>query len=513
MGDPMEKQRQKQAFLAIIKWCSRETGAKIVFDIDDGQAPRANIETRTIHMPKRISVASSDAVLATLIHEAMHIKHTPRWLSDLCRDSLDHYIFNGLEDCRIETIAVGQLKALTFFLRKMVYDAKRRFDRSQSNLGQKVILNIACKASGLKICDDRDTWDAENKHKQLISDLRDIYRRIFTVSIAKSFKSNVTELYVKLDEFRRVFNMPDPPPEEEEQKKQDGNGVGGEDARAQITAQRVKEIETAIKEMAVAAGKTPGSGCGNDLDSLDLSELGCQTIDLNEQARARIKESLKKSMTEIIDEGTTLNSDNLVSLLTGDIDDVFTDTKSEKKMRTKVYFLMDVSGSMRDEMSLPDLEEITGKSAKASTRQHVATAAFKAISEVMDEAKDMYGVDLDYENFMFADSCYKVNKMGEMEAGQWCGGGTNLAHAFKVVMNRVHQDDPANKRIVCILTDGEVGNVDAIREQIAREAQDIRIVFVGIGEANVHCRALIRHNITSPDTAEAILIDSFEEAL
>jgi len=513
MGDPIEKQRQKQAFLAIIKWCSRQTGAKIMFDEEEGGCPRADVHNRIIHMPKRISVASSDAVLATLIHESMHIKHTPKWLSDLCRDPVDHFIFNGLEDCRIETIAVGQLKALTFFLKKMVYDAKRRHDRSQTDLGSKVILNIACKASGVKICDDRDTRQAENTHKKLIADLRDIYRRIFTVNIAKSFKSNVEELYVKLDEFRAIFNMPklEPEKEKQQQKSKDGNGIGGEDIRAAIGIQRVKEIETAIQEIAVMASKTPGSGFSHDEDSLDLSELGLHLIDLNEQARARIKESLKKSLNEIIDEGTTLNCDNLTALLTGDIDEVFSDTKIEKKMRTKVYFLMDVSSSMGEAMSLPDLDAITGKTSQSTTRLQVSVSAFKAISEVMDEAKDMYGVDLDYENFMFGDSCYKVQKMGESD--KYCGGGTNLGHAFKVVMKHVHQDDPANKRIVCILTDGEVGNVDAIREQIAREAQDIRIVFVGIGEANVHCRALIRHNITCPDTAEAVLIDSFEEAL
>ena len=75
MGDPMEKQRQKQAFLAIIKWCSRETGAKIMFDIDDGNAPRANIVTRTIHMPKRISVASSDAfTMASVTSQCVPIR-------------------------------------------------------------------------------------------------------------------------------------------------------------------------------------------------------------------------------------------------------------------------------------------------------------------------------------------------------------------------------------------------------------------------------------------------------
>jgi len=503
-----QKAEKKASFLSIIKWCSRQTGAKIIFDKEEGECPTADIPNRIIHMPKKVAVANSDVVLAILIHESMHIKHTPKWLSTLCRDPVDHFIFNALEDCRIETIAVGQLRALTYFLKKLVVDA-RRIDRSDRKLGEKVLLNIACHASRSKLCDEYDVRRAEIDNRALITDIKDLYRRIFTVSVAKSFQANVQDLYVKIDEYRKIFNMPKVDPKKEKKEKQPANGVGGEDLKAQVGEDKVQATEKSLQQY---KGQGPATGVGDE-ETLDLTELAGSLVDINEQAKARIKESLKKSVSAIIDEGTMLNCDNLTALLTGDIDEVFTDTQIVKSMRTKVYFLMDVSGSMlTGRFHVPDINNENNMPNDVS-RLTVAVSAFKAISEVMDEARNEYGVDLEYENFMFNANCVKVDKMTEDFRGS--GGGTNLLWAFKVVMKAVRADDPANKRIVCVLTDGEVKQVDEIQQLLMSEAQDIRIVFVGIGEDASRHSELIkkRHSITSPEFAEATLINTFEEAL
>ena len=48
---------------------------------------------------------------------------------------------------------------------------------------------------------------------------------------------------------------------------------------------------------------------------------------------------------------------------------------------------------------------------------------------------------------------------------------------------------------------------------INKEAQDIRVVIAGIGNAAHYAPKLIRHNIVSPNNAEAVLIEAFEECL
>jgi hypothetical protein len=211
----------------------------------------------------------------------------------------------------------------------------------------------------------------------------------------------------------------------------------------------------------------------------------------------------------VIDEGNQLNTDNLCALLIGDIDDVFIDTKIEKKTRTKVYFLMDYSGSMSTVMNNPEAG-IQGLEVETK-RKDLAIAAFKAVEEVILEVKDMYGMDIDYENFVFADHCEQVKSLSQPA---YVGGGTNIVHAFKKVISHVQKDDPANKRIVVVLTDGEIGSCDHdMVELINKEAQDIRVVIAGIGEAVRYAPKLIRHNIVSPNNAEAVLIEAFEECL
>ena len=498
-----EMEKKKQSFLAVIKWCSTEAGARVVFD-PACTCPCADVDKKVITMPTRVNVRSMDSTLGTIIHEAMHIKHTPKWLNDLVRDSIDKKIFNALEDQRIETYAVGQLRALKYFLKQTILEVKRDIDQDL-DLGYKVLVNIAGHVSDIKVFDDYNTKRSEFDNKVMLDKLKKEYRSIFTVTMKKSFIENVHELYKLIDEFRKVYGFPPADPSKKEQKQVQpivGAGIGPykADIRGEANGQA----------MQAKAGNQPAPGCGKDIEGeMDLSDILMQ-VDLNAQAKLRIKETLKKSLETVIDEGNQLNTDNLCALLTGDIDDVFIDTKIEKKTRTKVYFLMDKSGSMDEVMNNPEAG-IQGLEVETK-RKDLAIAAFKAVEEVILEVKDMYGMDIDYENFVFADHCEKVPSFDKINV--YVGGGTDIVHAFKKVISHVQKDDPANKRIVVVLTDGEIGSCDHdMVELINKEAQDIRVVIAGIGEAVRYAPKLIRHNIVSPNNAEAVLIEAFEECL
>ena len=497
-----EMEKKKQSFLAVIKWCSTEAGARVVFD-PACTCPCADVDKKVITMPTRVNVRSMDSTLGTIIHEAMHIKHTPKWLNELVRDSIDKNIFNALEDQRIETYAVGQLRALKYFLKQTITEVRRSIN-NDIDLGYKVLVNIAGHVSDIKVFDDYNTKRSEFDNKVMLDKLKKEYRSIFTVTMKKSFIENVHELYKLIDEFRKVYGFPPADPSKKEQKQVQpivGAGIGPykADIRGEANGQA----------MQAKAGNQPAPGCGKDIEGeMDLSDILMQ-VDLNAQAKLRIKETLKKSLETVIDEGNQLNTDNLCALLTGDIDDVFIDTKIEKKTRTKVYFLMDRSGSMDTIMNNPEAG-ITGLAVETK-RRDLAIAAFKAVEEVILEVKDMYGMDIDYENFVFADHCEQVKSLSQPV---YVGGGTNIVHAFKKVISHVQKDDPANKRIVVVLTDGEIGSCDHdMVELINKEAQDIRVVIAGIGEAVRYAPKLIRHNIVSPNNAEAVLIEAFEECL
>ena len=496
MSTNPEVERKKQMFLTVIKWCSKHAGARIKFD-PSCNCPQADVDTKIITMPTMIAINRADSMLGIIIHEAMHIKHTPKWLNDLVRDPIDKIIFNGLEDCRIETYACNQLRALKHFLKAAVYESRALIkDPSIIKLGFRVITNIACRVSETKLFDDRETRCSENDNKELLDNLRDIYRRIFTVTMKKSFIDNVEDLYKKIDEFRRIYNLPKADPSKKEQKKVPGMG----------------EYEGNIRQEAAGEmSKKRGLGRGLDIeDQLDLSDMNTYMIDLNEQAKVRIKETLKKSLETIIDEGNTLNTDNLVELLIGNIDEVFIDTKIEKKVRTKVYFLVDASGSMSSNIN-DEATAIEGLDANV-TCMKLAISAFTALEEIVLEMKEIYGMDMDYETYLFADNCERV---ASIKQPTYVGGGTQIIKAFKKVLKSIHNDDPANKRILIILTDGEIGyNVPReMVDLINHEAQDIRVVVTGIGDSSIYAPELIKRSIVSPLNAEAVLIEGLEECL
>ena len=498
MSEPneIEAERVKQSFLTVIKWCSRHAGARIVFDTDG--TPKADIQNKIIHMPKKIAIKRADSVLGTLIHESMHIKHTPKWLGELCRDPIDHHIINALEDHRIEDIACKQLRALDGFLVSTVQEIRNIIkDPQVIPLFQRVLSNIAAGATNhiLKLFDDDETKASMNQNFSLLRSMEDIFKRVFSVTRGNSFEANVQELYEAIDEFRRIYGLPPADPTQKQKMEAAGMpmGIGPGD---QMYGLGEGDVE-------------PAKGCGSKTPSLNMEDLNPYLIDLNAQAKERIKETLKKSLTVEINEGMVLNTDNLTSLLTGDIDDVFHDTKSERKMRTKLYFLMDISGSMGTEMSVQSLNKLENTPGKDNIRrEELAISAFTAISEVINEVRNVYGTDIDYDNYVFADDCKLVETMS---ANHNVGGGTNLPRALKQVLKNIHEDDPANKRILVILTDGDVGNTDELKKILQKEAQDIRIVFVGITESPA-CD-LIRHNIIHEDHGEAKIIEAMEEAL
>lgn len=506
MAKAHELEKHKQAFLAVIKWCSRQSGARIVFDSEDS-CPKADVENNIIHMPKRIPLNRVDGVLGIVVHEAMHIKHTPKWLSDLCRDDVDKLIFNALEDGRIETIACNQLKALVWFLRKNIKDLSQDIDESKVDLPLEVLGNIACRAAGVRLFTNQAVQASEAQNKPMLDALKDVYRRVFSVTTGKSFEANVTDLFIEVDKFRKVYKFPDPDPDQSKKSKQPQAtdvraecGIGGD------ASGKLFHAKGSLRQ-------------GHHEESLDTSDINAYLIDMNEQAKSRIKETLKKSMEVFIDEGMMLNTDNLTAIMTGDVDELFHDTKSEKKTRTKLYFLMDVSGSMSTAMpmfkinGMEDNEKEKSRS-KEPARIDTAISAFKAIAEVMEEVKSVHGVDLEYDNYLFGDDCVKIKSMADIRDHD-VGGGTELIEACKKVLSDVQKDDPANKRIVVILTDGEVGDheLNRVEKLIQTEAQDIRIVLVGIGNAEQSNPKLFRHNIISPEHAEAKIIESFEEAL
>lgn len=516
----MGNDTRKSEFLAIGKWACKEAKVKLVFDNDQGAW--VDIEKRVIHMPKRIAVADMPVWIATIVHEAMHIKHTPKWLSDIPRDKVDKLIMNALEDERIERHACRQLRAFPHILNKMTQYVVRNISRADyanpKNYPMQVLCNLAAKNSGSTPF--TSCRGLERLCEPIIKTLRKRHEDVIERVTPTAFKGHVTEYYKELDQLKKLLQIPEPEKEKGIPKEGKGGKDGGEEGekgegcKSKPSQDGQKSGDgNAMKEMLKQAGKdemgnnavgktsSPGPSENIDMEGMAVTQF---SVPLENTVRDRIKAALKRSLLTSNVEGNTLDTSELVSFMAGTIDDLFYETKTEKRMKTKVYFLMDTSGSM-------GCHDIYSTKGGTQMRLNVAHGAFKSIEEVVAELKAEDGCDIEHDSYVFADKCEKWDGK-EMNKIPWVGGGTQFFAAMNKVMSDIAKDDPANKRILIVITDGDVydHDIEDTKKLMQSSGQDIRVVFVSIGDCN---KEFFKHKITSTETANVAVFESFEEAI
>jgi hypothetical protein len=447
--------------------------------------------------------------IGTIIHEAMHIKHTPKWLGEIARDHVDKFIINGFEDERIEHLACKQLKALPKILAKMVNYFMRGMVEDGENPGMKVIGNLAVENSGIRPFSGLNVCKMERTAAPLIKAIMKRHSDIITKISPSAFKSHLQAYYQELDQLKKVLQFdinppPEPPPSEE---AGDGKGEKGE-LRCNEASQDGNTATETRGLLEQLCGISPGKGCGQgiDMENMAITE---HSMPLETPVRDRIKLALKKTLNVTADDGNILDTDELVSFITGDIDELFFDIKTEKKMRTKVYFLLDVSGSM----STNDMYNFDMDSKKQGLcRLDVSHGAFRSLQEIVNELKNEDGCDIDSEAFVFADRCEKWNM--DITKLPRVGGGTCFEHAMQYTVDKILTEDPANKRILIVITDGDVyaGEIEATQKLLVSTGQDIRVVMLQVGNEGTN-QGCFKHHINGPETANIAIFEAFEEAI
>ena len=511
----MGNDTKKQEFLAIGKWACRYAGVKVAFDTNEG--PWVDIQTKVIHLPKRIAVADIPVWIATLVHEAMHIKHTPLWLSSIARDDVDKTIINCLEDERIERLACRQLKALHHILAKMVdfatKDVPLSDKKDEKKFPMQVLANHACKNSRrTPFC---YCYPLEHNAKPILANLEKRHVNIITKVTPTAFKSNLTDYYQEIDKLRQLLNLkPDEKKKEQKQEKKSVKGAGGQSQPRQGEGKReeqgnVQQINNGALQQA-AGITTGGNGHGDAIDmegmAITKHSLGLETV-----VRERVKAALKKTLNTTRCEGNELDTDELMSFMVGDCDPLFKETRTEKKMKTKVTFLLDTSGSMAAGMN-NGFDEILDDKQSCPSRLQVSHGAFNSIQQIIDELREEDGCDIESDAIAFATSVEKWDFKDGLESLPNVGGGTSFLPAMKFAINKVLDEDASNKRILVVLTDGDCGNINEVEQLIQQTGQDIRVVFLRIGDG---CSdpTFFKHHIDLPSSANTAIFECFEEAI
>jgi hypothetical protein len=257
-------------------------------------------------------------------------------------------------------------------------------------------------------------------------------------------------------------------------------------------------------------GNKPGGvGCGNQ-DILEIdpnAKVPLDCVSYEEQTQQAFKELLCLSERKTIRDTKTLDTDNLTSYFTGDIDTLFKDDKKIKIKKSKILFLLDSSGSMHHPLPFSPLV----------TRNIALANVVKNITKILDEVKDFEGINVDYDIRAFDTRYFPLSKDNWYnEYIQRGGGGTNASLAFTDASDELYKDKSIDgKKMIIFVTDGDVdiNQIDNIKDRVIKNGSELRVMMLGIGMNAVHEQEFGAHNILAEELADGILMQAIEDML
>jgi uncharacterized protein YegL len=414
------------------------------------------------------------------MHEAGHLCHSKIIPDEFFKDKAKHGILNAIEDVRVDLKNFSLLPNVKgFYEEGMKYDVSKRPPPAEIPFAKKVLINGIYALEGLsggKI-KDKDVEEFSSKHQ--IS---------FKMSLAKEHieSRDWTELRSIIDEIHDLLKEQ----AESDPKKKKGEGGTGEEG----------ELDTDLTGLKGNKAVWEGNNTGPA-----PSEVG--NITVGDITRQKFKDLLNIRETRTVDSGTTLDTDNLISYFTGDIDTLFKEEKYEHKKLSQILLLLDGSGSMKDHL----LD-------KVSRRQAVVSCCQELIN-ILKEVQDAEGVCVDWKIRGFAGSYHPYEKENWRQEYLKLGGGTNLSNAFmKAVKDISKEAEVDGNRIIIILTDGEVTDQDLsyMKHALTTSATEIRTMVIGVGgdlTSSMIKEVCGGHNILDSQSADLVLLEAITDAL
>jgi hypothetical protein len=478
-------------FEMLAKWIAKESGAKIIFD-GTSKGACANVKTNEIFMPCDLKEQNILGALALLMHEACHLKISKVIPSDLVDGMVSRNVLNVMEDIRVDNRNFNVLYNIRDFYEKLikehVYD--RADEIKKEDLLSRCMINAILGAENFqKLYKDQEAIDFSSKHNvdDLILDGRDAIESKNWDLVKKKIK--------KVLEIFKIKNDPPIPKElsligisggEGEEKEGEGDGEG---KRAQI------EGDAVGKYLHPSSAWDKGEGIkGPSRDIIGEAAF-------EELTRSAFKELLCIKEKRMIFEGMKLNTDEIPSFFTGDVDQLFHDEDIIKVKKSKIAFCLDSSGSMQS--TLLDNNQ----------RTDVLVRTVRSIINILKELQETEGLNISYDVWAFDYNAEKLD-INRWEKEYSCrGGGTNLLDSFLDVQADILKNQEIDgSKLVILVTDGEVGNheIEELRNHIIKHGAEVRCMVIGVG-ANLTGAFVAKiagdNNILGQEHADAVVMD------
>lgn len=488
----------KRTFEILAKLVAEKNGVSVVFDVKDGP-PNADLKNKVIHMPIDIDKNKVFAALALLMHEAAHLNHTAKIpYHDFVKDEQDMFIFNSIEDTRIDVKNYSLLPNVYEFYRELINsyvyplpdDAPDAF---------KVLVTCSLWRNGFTGYTDTNIQEFITKNK--IYDL-------FCEALEHLNNRNFVDAASNMQEIKKkIFNIPNKQQKVDDSQTdkgdKDGDTPGNQDSGEGKDGNKRKGQGGGSKYSKPSDITQPSKvwSVGNKLEGSSGIELGEAVF--QETTKNKFKEILNMKENKIISGGLDMNMDNLTAYSLGDIDELFKDDMIVKNKKSTIAFLLDASSSMNTPLT------------DSNKRCAIAKGCVASLKKILDEVKEIEGINIDYKVFSFNDDVREIKDLNEYSPY----GGTRFEHGFRYVVEKLDKDITAEgKKIVIVFSDGDVDNeeIDAIKKIIINKGTDIRCLIVGIGSDHTGSMAkkIVGDNIIFvKDNANEIVLKAIEECL
>lgn len=437
----------KRTFEVLAKYISKENKVTLQFDSNEGA--HADMTNNVLHLPTTIASSHAYAALALMMHESAHIrcsKIIP--IKEIVKTASEFNILNAIEDVRIDLLNFQRLPNIFTFYEELIKEVKVNSQNPNIDLPTKAL----CWAI-LRIEQFRPKgmfgMAAQMLGDQIINDMEQGVSQI-------NFRywAELRKTILKIKETLKIPPEPELPPEQIAKLQMGGNVPGPVDTKSVLQPSAVFS-----------------KGQSNDMGGGSSGQIG--NIAMEDQFVTQFKEILNVKERKLVDNGSRLDADSLISFKTGDVGELFKEEKVIKKKKSKISFLLDSSSSMRSPL-------IDGVEACI-----VVSKSVKKLTEILDEVSSLEGLNVDWAVGMFKNNYYPLNK-DTWQKEYTIGGGTQFAHPFLQVMNEMLGDYTIDgKKIIIAFTDGDVADqeIEDIKEAIITNFNDVRALIIGVGSA------------------------------
>ena len=502
----------RRTFEVFAKWIAAQNNVSLAFDTSGGA--HADMKNDVLHLPEDIASEHALGALALVMHEGAHIKHSKIIpIKKVAPAQSDFHILNAIEDIRIDR--------KTFNIMPNVFNFYEELVKKEMDLTKTKEMDFQVPEAARRLCASILVLEGFQPNMDKVDQ-----QFLSSSPLLKTMEKGIKEIEAQdwsgvtktIQDIKKILKIDPKQDKPNKATTMTGDPDGKDEGQGEGMA--IKIDGSGGKDPAQASGKPdpndlsgvgkiirPASCWGKGKRMEGGSSLATSPLAMDEQCANQFKEILNIKEIKILEDGSTLDTDNLISLYTGDIGTLFKQERTVRNKKSKIMFLLDCSSSMGEYM-------LDNK----RRRYEVVKSAVQKLIAILKEVQEIEGLNVDWEVSQF-DTSYTLMPKDNWEHSYYPNGGTSFITGFNGAMDSMLKDYTVEgKRIIVAFSDGDISDneIDHVEGLIKKHYADVRMLIVGVGSnmAGAFVKNIVHDNvIIAQDNATEVLMKCIEQML